>query len=331
MQLQHRSSVSARQCVVLDHGRSYKSAFTLVELLVVIAITGVMAALLLPAIQSAREAARQTSCKNNLKQLGLALHNFESAYGKLPPGYEYVPGPQGNGRGFSWAARLLPFLELGNVHDRIDFDRPVFDDVNAAVREEHLPTLLCPSDDVSPNGFVEMGDELYAMACYVASFGTPDLDEDQDQTRRDTNALGPCAGPWGPFYRESATKFSQITDGLSRTLMVGERRNGPFLVPGAHGPHFEYETTWIGAVRDINDATDDHGHMVLFQTGHTPNAHNSDDRDVCAPHAGVAQFLMCDGSVHTVNEDIDLEVYRAAGTMNQSESLGSPTITGGST
>ena len=301
-----------------------KKAFTLVELLVAIAITGILVALLLPAIQAAREAARRTSCKNNLKQIAVAMHNFESAFGKLPPGYEYSAGPQGNSRGYSWGVRLLPYMELGSLYDRIAFDKPVFDSINAAVREQHIQILLCPTDDVSPSGFVEMDNERYAMACYVANFGTPDLDEDQGQVRGHSNPLGPFSRPWGPFYRNSATKLCRITDGLSQTLMVGERQNGPFRVEGVHGPHFEYETTWIGAVRDIDEPTDDHGHMVLFQTGNVPNAPESDDRDVSASHAGVAQFLMCDGSVHTVSEDIDLQVYRALGTMNQAETTARP-------
>jgi prepilin-type N-terminal cleavage/methylation domain-containing protein len=296
-------------------------AFTLVELLVVIAIVGILVALLLPAVQAAREAARRSSCKNNLKQIAVAMHNFECSFGKLPPGYEYAVGPQGNSRGYSWGVRLLPFMELGTLYDRIKFDKPVFDNINAAVREQHIQVLLCPTDDVSPNGFVEMGAEKYAMACYVANFGTPDLDEDQGQALGRSNPLGPFADAWGPFYRNSATKLCRITDGLSQTLMVGERQNGPFRVAGVHGPHFEYETTWIGAVRDIDDPTDDHGHMVLFQTGNVPNSPQSDDRDVSASHAGVAQFLMCDGSVHTVSDDIDLDVYRAFGTMNQTETI----------
>jgi prepilin-type processing-associated H-X9-DG protein len=78
------------------------------------------------------------------------------------------------------------------------------------------------------------------------------------------------------------------------------------------------------AVRDSDDPTDDHGHKVLFQAGNAPNAPESDDRDVSAPHAGVAQFVMCDGSVHTLSEDIDLDVYRALGTMNQSEMNAGP-------
>lgn len=295
-------------------------AFTLVELLVVIAIIGTLVALLLPAVQAAREAARKSSCKNNLKQVGLGMHNYESAFQRLPPGYQYSQGTdEANELGYSWSALLLPFMELGNIHDQIDFERPIYDIVNAAVREQHIPIFLCPTDDISPEGFVQMGDESYAMACYVANFGTPDLDEFQDQLQGTSSLAVPFDSPWAPFFRNSKTKLSHITDGLTNTLMVGERQNGPFRLSGVHGNHFEYETTWVGAVRDIDDASDDHGHMVLFQTGNTPNNPNSDDRDVSAPHEGVAQFLMCDGSVHTIAEEIDFDVYQALGTMNQGE------------
>ena len=298
-----------------------RRGFTLVELLVVIAIIGVLVGLLLPAVQSAREAARKTQCKNNLKQLGLAVHNYESSRRELPPGYEYAPGPNGNSRGYSWTTWVLPFMELGALYEQIDFERPVFDNVNALARTQHIPSLLCPTDDLSPTGFVEMGDEQYAMSCYVANYGTPDLDEDQGQVGFVTTPFGQLDGPWGPFFRNSKIRLAQISDGTSKTLMVGERQNGPFRTPGAHGVHFEYETTWMAAVRDIGDPTDDHGHMVLFQTGHTPNHAQSDDRDVAAPHAGVAQFLLCDGSVHAVSEEIDLDAYQALGTINGGELL----------
>jgi prepilin-type N-terminal cleavage/methylation domain-containing protein len=290
------------------------SAFTLVELLVVIAIIGTLVALLLPAIQAARESARKTSCRNNLRQLGVGLHNYETAFRRLPSGYAYAKGNQGNALGFSWATMLLPFIEENDKYQRFNFKLPIYDPANAAVRELHIASLLCPTDDVSPSGFVEMGDERYAMACYVANFGTPDLDEDQEQK------LGP-SGPWGPFYRNSRTKLKEITDGLSQTLMVGERQNGPFRTAGSHGVHVEYETTWAGAVRDVNDNDDDHGHMVLFQTGHTPNHPDSDDRDVSASHSGEALFLLCDGSVHSIPESIDKDVYFALGTMNGQETV----------
>lgn len=275
--------------------------FTLVELLVVIAIIAMLVTLLLPAVQFAREAARMNGCKNNLKQFGLAMHNFETAFQRFPAGYEFRREPDGNAAGFSWGTRLLPFLEESSTYDQFDFDRPIHDAANALPREQHLPSFLCPTDTVSHDGFVPMGDERYAMASYVANFGPPDLDENQEQRS-------------GVFSRNSRTEIRQITDGLSKTLMVGERENGPFRVGASHGNHFEYETTWSGAIRDVDDPSDDHGHMVLFQTGHAPNSPASDDRDVSAPHRGMAQFLFCDGAVHAVQESIVFGVYSALGT-----------------
>lgn len=276
-------------------------AFTLIELLVVIAIIGVLIGLLLPAVQQARAAARRISCDNNLKQLGLGLLNYESAHRRLPPGYVHKLGPQGNHSGFGWGALVLPFVEQGALHRSIQFSNPIFDPSNQVARETSLHLFLCPEDSVSKDNYVMMGSERYAMASYVASFGPPDLDETQEKRE-------------GLFCRNYATRLAEAIDGLSNTLCCGERQNGPFRRSGVHGPHFSYETTWIGAVREIEDSSDDHGHMVLFQTGHTPNSSFSDDRDVSAPHVGYSNFLFGDGSVRLIVESIDLSVYQALST-----------------
>ncbi len=273
----------------------------LLELLVVITIIGILVGLLLPAVQQARAAARRISCDNNLKQLGLSLLNYESAYRRLPSGYLFKRGPQGNHLGFGWVAMILPYVEQSSVYESLNFNVPLFADANASIRQAHLPVFLCPEDSISATGFVEMGNERYAMASYVASFGPPDLDDTQE--KRD-----------GLFSRNSSTRLAEIMDGLSNTLACGERENGPFRRGGVQGPHFSYETAWAGAIREISEPSDDHGHMVLFQTGHTPNSSYSDDRDVCAPHVGFANFLFADGSVRLIVESVDFAVYQSLST-----------------
>lgn len=288
-----------------------RRAFTLIELLVVVAIIAVLVSLLLPAVQQAREAARRSSCKSNLKQLGLGLHNYESTHGLLPPGYIYRPNPAGNGAGYSWGAMILPFIEQTAIYNQFNWNAPVWDNTNKTARMNRIPVFFCPSDTWSDNKFIEMGSsaEQYAMASFVASFGPPDLDDTQE--KRD-----------GLFSRNSSTRFRDVTDGLSTTLMLGERENGPFKKAGSHGVHFDYETTWCCAVRQYDDPTDDHGHMAIFQTGHVPNSPDSDDRDVCAPHIGYANFMMGDGSVRPVNENINFGVYTSLGTRAGGEVIG---------
>ena len=285
--------------------------FTLIELLVVIAIIAILLALLLPAVQQAREAARRTSCRNNLRQFAIAFQNYHDTFQCFPPGYVFKPGPKGNAAGAGWGAMLLPNLEQAALYGQLNFNKPVYSADNEKARVIHLPVFLCPSDTVSSTGFVEMGgsDEKYAMASYVASFGPPDLDDTQE--KRD-----------GIFSRNSKTRIADITDGTSSTLMLGERENGPFRRAGSHGVHFSYETTWIGAVRDSDDATDDHGHMALFQTGNLPNSPFSDDRDVSAPHVGYANFLFADGHVRIVSENIDFNLYQSLSTCRGSEVVG---------
>lgn len=288
---------------------SLRRGFTLVELLVVIAVIAVLLSLLLPAVQQARAAARRTTCKNHLHQLGLALHNYHSIHNRLPFGYAYRSSVQGNESGFGWGSMLLPSLDQAGLYGLLNFEQPMFSPVNLIARETRVAAMLCPDDSYSNGNFFEMGSERYAMASYVASFGPPDLDDTQEKRE-------------GLFSRNSSTEFGHVTDGLSNTLMVGERTNGPFRIGAAHGNHFNYETTWVGAVRDTSDATDDHGHTVLFQTGHTPNHAESDDRDVSAPHVGYANFLMGDGSVRSINESVDFQLYINLSTRSGGEAIG---------
>ncbi len=302
-----------------------KRGFTLIELLVVIAIIGILVALLLPAVQQAREAARRTSCKNNLKQLALALHNYHDIYNVLPPGYIHRFGPSGseaNHAGLAWGAMLLPQLEQSNLHRQIDPRVPIWHPENQAAREMQLATFLCPTDrySVNTNRFVVRDPngspvEKYAAASYAANWGPADADINLDATPEQSR---------GVFYRNSATAFSDIVDGLSNTFVIGERTNGPIPGSATSGGHSEFENTWVAAVRDIDDLADDHGHMVLFETQFLPNETGGDDKGVSAPHFGMAQFALADGSVHSIDTQIDREVYDALATRFGRETFDPP-------
>ncbi len=326
-----------------------RSAFTLVELLVVIAIIGILIGMLMPAIQQVREAARRTACKNNLRQLTLAMHNYESAFSQFPTGYSYISGadyaaqtgnptgdPLANHLGHSWGAHMLPFLEQKNLHDQIDFTLPGFDPINLAARETPLSVFLCPTDFWSVDNFVVRDEssnpvERYAAASYCANWGPASgVVETPTNPADDINLDATPDASQGPFYRNSKTRFASITDGTSSTLAIGERTNGPILdtngSPIGTPPHPNFENVWFAAIRDIDAPDDDHGHMVLFDTEYGPNrargAGTGADRGVSAPHGGLAQFAFLDGSVHTISESIDLTTYRALSSMRGGEVVG---------
>jgi len=341
-----------------------RKAFTLIELLVVIAIIAILVALLLPAVQQAREAARRSSCKNNLKQIGLAIHNYEATHGVMPPGYLWQDGtrfttisnpgypmsndPVDNHMGLAWGTMILPFIEQPALYDRFNFGLPCFDPANQAARETPISTYLCPSDAYSEGKFVER-DVNFAASSYAGNWGpasgrvnTPGNPAD-DVNLDDTPGLGsaPAAATFraceGVLYRNSKTGFRDITDGLSNTLLIGERTNGLIYdsngnpIAGAGGGHEIFENAWAAACRDETDAGDDHGHMVLFDTEFGPNRAEQDgsgtynfgpDRGVSAPHQGQAQFTLCDGSVRGISENVDLGVYRGLSSRDGGEVIG---------
>ncbi|MEP3481332.1 MAG: DUF1559 domain-containing protein [Fuerstiella sp.] len=295
--------------------------FTLIELLVVIAIIAVLVALLLPAVQQAREAARRTSCKNNLKQLALAMHTYETIYRTLPPGYLHKPDPNGsaaNFMGHAWGSMLLPQLEQANLYREFNFSLPGFDPSNLNAREQHLTVFLCPSDPFSADHFVIRDEsanpvEQYAAASYAANWGPSTDTVNLDDTPLRSQ---------GPFFRNSRTRFRDIPDGLSNTLAIGERTNGPIENPSTTADHANFETAWSAAAREITDLADDHGHMVLFETQFRPNQIGTDDKGLSAPHVGISQFALCDGSVTAISDNIDAGTYNALGTSKGGEVIG---------
>lgn len=263
------------------------------------------------------------------------------------PGYPLSNNSVDNHMGFAWGTMLLPFLEQSAVYDAFNFNLPCFDAANQAGREQSLAIFLCPSDPYSEGQYVER-DVNFACASYAGNWGpasgrsdTPGNTND-DVNLDDTPAPGSeAAGAVfkackGVLFRNSRIGFRDIVDGLSNTLALGERHNGHIrddsgnLVVGSSG-HEVFENSWVAACRDETDAGDDHGHMVLFDTEFGPNRARQDatgtynygpDRGVAAPHQGNSQFALCDGSVRSISENIDLGLYRSLSSRDGGEVTG---------
>ena len=287
-----------------------RSAFTLVELLVVIAIIGVLVGLLLPAVQSAREAARRMSCQNNLKQVGLAMHNYHDTFNQLPAGMSaHLTG------GWSWGVAILPFMEQGNVYDSINMNFSPNDDSNAAVITTVIPTALCPS---SPQPEVNDDPSLpeQATSSYAASAGV---------LRAIPSKCG-FSPEEGMFVHEKGFGFRSVTDGLSNTIMVGEVewRTGAYNDgnPIRNTQHF-YGGLVTGAWFTFGDpcgtgtGTEDADYRRTYAVmriggeaiNHFDPAANAwwdtGHHSFGSSHPGGAQFVYADGSVHFVSEHIE--------------------------
>jgi len=294
-----------------------RQAFTLIELLVVIAIIAVLVGLLLPAVQRTREAAARLKCANNLKQIGLAMHNYHGAQGCFPPGYSsraLTSNGDGLGPGWGWAAYLLPYIEQDAVRNRIDFTRDIADPANAAIRVTSIKTYLCPTDAPKGPTFTVVGGSGsicdVAFANYVGLGGIYEVTDNPDVNT-------------GVLLRNSQYRVADIADGTSLTLLVSERQS-------KRSPM----TTWTGAVTNsINPPTnpgyDDEGPATLILTNfgepadaRTPNNPLDHVEDSSSSHLGGINVLLCDGSVRFIRNSIDPFTWSGLGTRAGGEVLG---------
>ena len=293
--------------------KSYKSsAFTLVELLVVITIIGILIALLLPAVQAAREAARRMQCANNFKQAGVALHNYHAAVGSFPPGMMLYlakshascgPKPSGNYVGWGWTAHILPYIEKQALYDQFDFGewspsltQNVSGHSNFEIGGTRISAYLCPSDP--QNGELI----LYGSGCQNGTHPDEDL--------RITNMFGvsdpidwTCDTLWPKQYplirgimgeRRSA-RIADVHDGTSNTLLIGEYTGG--------GPNSHQGQPWIlGGLMDTRDGING---PFSIPGGYPPGpSFNQRWCGASSYHPGGCHFLLADGSVQFLSDEL---------------------------
>ncbi len=290
------------------------SGFTLVELLVVIAIIGILIALLLPAVQAAREAGRRTQCGNNLHQIGIAIHLYADVNNVLPPGGVTQGNCCGTKSGGTWTVYILPYLENNPLQDRYDFIQFNEDNVNKFVREQFMPVYTCPSDvNTTALDRPESGPGrglLYAPGSYRVVSGKTDR-----CGWWDNNQAVDAGVPrnWrGALHSVHDAKNLQrepmgaITDGLSNTLMVGEYHTTT---------HNRRRTFWAYTYTSYNQSTVNINHPRSLlpdydqcrRIGGSCGA-NPCKRSFGSLHPTIIQFLFCDASVHGINENVHIQL-----------------------
>lgn len=305
----------------MTHKESCRTGFTLVELLVVIAIIGILIALLLPAVQAAREAARRIHCANLTKQIGVALHNYHAAMGSFPPGG--VSRPTGNrydSGGFSYMVAILPYIEQDSYYDKINILIGHDTSENEWLRRTLISTYVCPSRGPrghqlvsGDNYFTGVGDIWY-YGHYLATLGAMGpIGNSTTEYPFETPTESGGFATTGILIRDGDVRISRIRDGSSNTFMVGE-----------HSWESHLYRPWPAGIGDSGNGKDAMNCKNIRYSLHSLSADDAssiqaNDISFGSMHPGGAHFLFGDGSVHFLVEDMELMIYKALSTRDSDE------------
>ena len=331
------SSSSKAKSKVLDN-INQKHGFTLVELLVVIAIIGILIGLLLPAVQAVREAARRTSCLNNIAQIGIALHSYEFAQEEFPAGVTNPTGPITNdevGKDVSFLVEILPHIEQMGIAIRFDKTLGAYDPANGPARERVIESYICPSKGGPEQIETETG--LAGMSSYAGCYNSTEapIDEDND----------------GILFLNSRTKFSDILDGSSNTILVGEYNSNKSSLGWASGTRSTLRNTGGGFDDGVDYyATNNSGGYGSSDFGTLDYDEDLDEQDLDGEdmdkeeaeleeqaeparnllvggfgslHTGGANFCFASGAVRFLSDSIDQQLFENLGNKADLEMMGS--------
>jgi prepilin-type N-terminal cleavage/methylation domain-containing protein/prepilin-type processing-associated H-X9-DG protein len=306
-----------------------RRAFTLIEILVVISIIALIIAFLLPAVQSAREAARRTQCVNNMKQLALALQTYHSVYNSFSPGYisqvQSVTDRDEFGSGWAWGTAILPYLEQQNLYSCLNQNAQILDTASLTLRTTLNSTFLCPSTNATPAFSLNLLASIpqpkldLGVSHYVASAGQLQISVSSGVNN-------------GVFFRNSQVGLSSITDGSSTTLLIGERsRNVADATWTGVLPNGVYSFAILCTAPTWNVGLCGHtGAMVLGSTGpmsgvdsiYPPDSKDAFFESFWSYHPTGANFAFCDGSVRFIKETINPSTFAALSSCAQGEITG---------
>ena len=350
-----------------------RRGFTLIELLVVIAIIAILVALLLPAVQQAREAARKSQCKSNIKQLGVALHNYHDTHSTLPAGYYSFGTTNGAGPGWAnidpttwdaapgwgWGTMILPFVDQAALYSEMVIEQPIWAASNVSSIRSKLPVFLCATVSGSHDSF-EVTDDVGAPVLpagspvvlgrshYVVSHGQEECWGDRSGSALTADVFtdiytggvttvsvngNTSQVSDGPFCRNSAVRFRDVTDGLSNTIFMGE-----------HSSKLS-EKTWVGVIPGASthplitspdNGSDSAATLTMIHIGPSGGEQDTFGNPIIHPinfptyhvgqmfseHAGGGHVCMGDGSVRFITETIDLFLFAAISSISEEDEVG---------